>query len=54
MFKVYFSKLETKIQLAFDMYDFDRDGLISKEDIELVLSHVPLLEVRNASINYLG
>ena len=26
------------------MYDFDRDGLISKEDIELVLSHVPLIQ----------
>lgn len=42
MFKVYYSKLESKIKLVFDMYDFDSDGMISKEDIRLVLSHIPL------------
>ena len=41
MFKVYFSKLESKIKMVFDMYDFDHDGLISREDIRLVLSFIP-------------
>ena len=41
-FKVYYSNLETKIKLAFDMYDFDRDGYIHKEDIRLVMSYVPV------------
>ncbi len=56
-FKVYYSNLETKIKLAFDMYvyfqhcsyltisnryDFDKDGFIKKEDVRLVLSHIPI------------
>jgi Ca2+-binding EF-hand superfamily protein len=42
MFRIYYSPLETKFKLVFDMYDFDGDGMISKEDIHLVLSHVPI------------
>ena len=42
MFKIYYSKLESKIKLVFDIYDFDSDGIISKEDIRLVLSYVPI------------
>lgn len=42
MFRIYYSPLETKFKLVFDMFDFDGDGLISKEDIHLVLSHVPI------------
>jgi len=48
MFKVYYSKLESKIKLVFDMYDFDNDGLIQKEDIRIVLSHVPISHVNTA------
>jgi Ca2+-binding EF-hand superfamily protein len=28
--------------LVFDFYDFDKDGYISKEDIRLILSHIPM------------
>ena len=53
LFKVYYSNLETKIKLAFDMYnysivnaflryDFDKDGFVKKEDVRLVLSHIPI------------
>jgi hypothetical protein len=52
MFRVYYSPLETKFKLVFDMYgccmqfsfryDFDGDGQISKEDIHLMLSHIPM------------
>ncbi len=45
MFKVYYSKLESKIKLVFDIYDFDSDGLISKEDIRIVLSHIPIAHI---------
>lgn len=41
-FKVYYSNLETKIKLSFDMYDFDRDGYITQEDVRLILSHIPI------------
>jgi hypothetical protein len=54
LFKVYYSNLETKIKLAFDMYatvltkdyllryDFDKDGFVKKEDVRLILSHIPI------------
>mmetsp|Transcript_64076 Transcript_64076/g.88617 ORF Transcript_64076/g.88617 Transcript_64076/m.88617 type:complete len:147 (+) Transcript_64076:57-497(+) len=41
-FKVYYSNLETKLKLTFDIYDFDKDGFISKEDVRLILSHIPI------------
>lgn len=42
-FKIYYSTLETKIKFSFDIYDFDRDGYITKEDVRLILSHIPIL-----------
>jgi Ca2+-binding EF-hand superfamily protein len=53
LFKIYYSPLETKLKLTYDMYktitlsifcryDFDRDGFIKKEDVRLVLSHIPI------------
>jgi hypothetical protein len=53
LFKVYYSNVDAKIKLAFDMfvihllsniyrYDFDKDGFIKKEDVRLILSHVPI------------
>jgi Ca2+-binding EF-hand superfamily protein len=42
LFKVFYSSLETKIKLAFDIFDFDKDDYIKKEDISLVLSYVPI------------
>ncbi len=34
--------LEERIRLVFDMYDFDFDGIITKEDVRMLLSHAPL------------
>ena len=48
MFKVYYSKLESKMKLVFDMYDFDSDGQVTKEDIRLVLSHVPIAHMNKS------
>jgi Ca2+-binding EF-hand superfamily protein len=33
---------EKQIVFIFNLYDFDKDGLISKEDVRTVLSYVPL------------
>lgn len=30
------------MKLAFEMYDFDSDGYIDKEDVRLVMSHIPV------------
>lgn len=42
LFKVYYSSMEAKIKLAFDIYDFDKDGYVRKEDIRLILTHIPI------------
>jgi Ca2+-binding EF-hand superfamily protein len=40
--KVYFGDFNEKIKYIFDMYDFDGNGLITKEDIRTMMSYVPL------------
>lgn len=35
------SDFDTKMKLTFDMYDFNSDGLITKEDVRLILSYMP-------------
>ena len=39
LFSESFAKL---IKFIFDFYDFDKDGKISKEDVRVVLSYIPL------------
>lgn len=39
------NKFEDNIKLVFEIYDFDNDNIISREDIRVVLSYVPLSEI---------
>lgn len=45
LFKIYFSSFETKCQFVFDIYDFDGDGEISREDVRIILSYIPQVSV---------
>jgi len=38
-------KFEDQIKIVFEIYDFDDDGIISREDIRVLLSYVPLAEI---------
>ena len=40
--RIYFGEFNEKLKFVFDMYDFDGNGVISKEDIRMMLSYVPL------------
>ena len=42
MTKFYSGSFEYLCQFVFNLYDCDNDGLISKEDVRLVLSYIPL------------
>lgn len=42
MFKVFSSDFSVRIKFIFDMYDFDKDGVISKEDVRTLLSSMPI------------
>mmetsp|Transcript_1106 Transcript_1106/g.1873 ORF Transcript_1106/g.1873 Transcript_1106/m.1873 type:complete len:161 (+) Transcript_1106:434-916(+) len=41
MIKVYLSSFEEKMRMTFKMYDFDNDGIVSREDVRILLSYVP-------------
>ncbi len=38
-------KFEDNIKVVFEIYDFDNDGLVSREDIRVLLSYVPLSQI---------
>lgn len=42
-FKIYYSSLDAKIKLTFDIYDFDHDGFVTQDDVRLILSHIPIV-----------
>ena len=43
LFKIYYSDFDEQVKLVFDIYDFDRDGYITKEDVRIILSYIPVL-----------
>lgn len=47
MFKIYYSTFEEQVKLVFDIYDFDKDGYITKEDVRIILSYIPVLRDEN-------
>jgi Ca2+-binding EF-hand superfamily protein len=47
-FRVYCSDFETNLKLAFEFYDFDKDGYISEEDVSLVLSYADIHHRKDA------
>ena len=47
MTKLYLGNFEETTQLIFNIYDYDHDGLIQKEDIKLLLSYLPLKGIKD-------
>ena len=43
--RLFACSFEENAKLVYDLFDFDLDGKISKEDIRTLLSHVPLAEI---------
>ena len=43
--RIYFGDFDEKLKFVFEMYDFDGNGLITKEDIRTMLSYVPLTTI---------
>lgn len=42
LLRIYCADLEQQYKVAFEVYDFNKDGVISREEVRLVLSYVPL------------
>ena len=41
-FKLYMGTFEETTKIIFNLLDFDKDGIIKKEDVKLILSYLPL------------
>ncbi len=44
-FKLYMGTFKETTKTIFDLLDFDKDGIIKKEDVKIILSYLPLNEV---------
>lgn len=42
LLRVYCSTFDQKMKLVFDIYDFDSDGSISREDIGAIFNYMPV------------
>mmetsp|Transcript_11982 Transcript_11982/g.11983 ORF Transcript_11982/g.11983 Transcript_11982/m.11983 type:complete len:213 (+) Transcript_11982:1-639(+) len=54
LFKIYYSSFDAQVKLVFDIYDFDKDGYITKEDVRIILSYIPILKESKAKANKEG
>ena len=41
-YRFFQSSFDAKLKLVFDVFDFDKNGQISEDDIRTILSHIPL------------
>ena len=49
LFRLYCSSFDEKVEFIFEIYDFDRDGFISKNDISTVMASMPVINFKNLS-----
>jgi Ca2+-binding EF-hand superfamily protein len=42
LLRIYCSTFEQRTKFVFEIYDFDGDGLVSKDDISTILSYMPV------------
>ena len=47
--QLFIGSLDKKMKFTFDMYDFDNDGLVTAEDIRIMMSYMPFN--RNVQVN---
>lgn len=52
LFMLYYGSFKQTAKIVFNMYDFDKDGYIKKEDIKILFSYLPLKneELQNESL----
>ena len=49
LFRVFCSNFDEKTELVFEIYDFDGDGFITKNDISTIISSLPVINFNNAN-----
>lgn len=48
--RLFACSFEENLKLVYDLFDFDSDGRISKEDMRTLLSHVPLAQLLQLTV----
>ena len=48
-FKLYMGTFQETTKTIFDLLDFDKDGIIKKEDVKIILSYLPLNNVKEGN-----
>ena len=46
-YKLYMGSFEETANIIFNLLDFDKDGIINKEDVKIILSYLPLNEIND-------
>ncbi len=49
LFRLYCSTFDEKTELVFEMYDFDGDGFLTKNDISTILASLPVINFNKQS-----
>jgi len=47
LFRLYCSTFDEKVELIFEIYDFDGDGFVTKNDISTVMASLPVINFKN-------
>lgn len=51
LFRLYCSSFDEKSEFIFEIYDFDGDGFISKNDISTILASLPVINQNMGSVS---
>jgi len=54
LFRIFCSSFDEKADFVFEIYDFDGDGFITKNDISTILSSLPVINFSNNTANTEG
>ena len=47
--RLFSNNFSENLKLIFQLVDFDKDGIVTKEDLRIVLSHIPLAQILQES-----
>ena len=54
LFRLYCSTFDEKVEFVFEIYDFDKDGFITKTDISTILASLPVINFTTLSRQHEG
>ena len=53
LYNLLYSNIEQKFNMGFEIFDFDNDGYVMRDDVFLILSHFHLIQNTSDTIKYI-